>query len=153
MKKLLLVTAFAMLATPVMAQTSDASMASVTDHYKFVVQQQPYNVEVCKQVRQQNTYNNGYTSSTDQLVGAVIGGAIGSEMGQGRGNDAMTLFGALIGASMAKDQQQLQQQHSYSYVTVCNVETRYKETSAKVYSHSTITFISNDRRYSVNFNK
>ena len=178
MNKLILVTtiAIAMLSTSAMANvyTRDNSSVSeqpasvstnshqqsvdsaiVTDHYKNVIQQQPYNVEVCKQVRKQNNYyNNGTNSATNELFGAVIGGAIGNKFGKGDGKDAMTLFGALIGASMANDQQKLQQQHQgYTVSTVCNIETRYKETVRKVYSHSTISFVSNGSRYNVDFTK
>jgi len=151
----MLVSAIAMLSTSVMAEPLPVYNPVVVDHYKNVIQQQPYNVEVCKQVRQQNNYySNGTNSATNELIGAVIGGAIGNEFGKGDGKDAMTLFGALIGASMANDQQKLQQQHSgYTVSTVCNIETRYKETVSEVYSHSTISFATGHKKYKVNFTK
>ena len=37
--------------------------------------------------------------------------------------------------------------------TVCQTETRYTEESKTVYSHSTITFVYEGKRYSVNFKK
>jgi uncharacterized protein YcfJ len=42
-------------------------------------------------------------SPTSGLVGGLIGGAIGHQFGGGRGKDAMTVAGALIGASIAND--------------------------------------------------
>ena len=40
-------------------------------------------------------------SSSDALVGAIIGGAVGHELGSGSNKDALTVLGALIGASEA----------------------------------------------------
>jgi uncharacterized protein YcfJ len=37
------------------------------------------------------------------LFGAIVGGVIGHQFGSGRGNDAATIAGALIGASTASD--------------------------------------------------
>ena len=42
-------------------------------------------------------------SPTSTLIGGVIGGAIGHQFGGGHGKDAMTVAGALIGASIAND--------------------------------------------------
>ena len=58
---------------------STASMASnpysvrsvVFDHYKSVVKQVPYEVEVCKRVHQ----GVGDGSATNEIIGAIFGGA------------------------------------------------------------------------------
>ncbi len=42
-------------------------------------------------------------SPTATLIGGVIGGAIGHQFGGGHGKDALTVAGALIGASIAND--------------------------------------------------
>ena len=42
-------------------------------------------------------------SATSTLIGSVIGGAIGHQFGGGHGKDALTVAGALIGASIAND--------------------------------------------------
>ena len=120
----------------------------VTDNYKTIIKQIPYRVEVC----QDRVQPAGDGSATNELVGALFGGAIGNSFGKGDGKDAMTLFGALMGASLAHDDE-LKNNPGTRTVTVCDVETRYEESTSKVYSHSTITFSSNGRKYSLDFIK
>jgi uncharacterized protein YcfJ len=118
---------------------------NVYDHYKTVVNQVPYNVEVCRQV----TTQSGGASSGDVFVGAVIGGIIGNQVGKGRGNDAATILGAILGADHVNKNSQT---HSTTG-THCSYETRYKETVSEVYSHSTITFMMDGKSYTVDFIK
>ena len=120
----------------------------VTDNYKTIIKQIPYRVEVC----QDRVQPAGDGSATNELVGALFGGAIGNSFGKGDGKDAMTLFGALMGASLAHDDE-LKNNPGTRTVTVCDVQTRYEESTSEVYSHSTITFSSNDRNYSLDFVK
>lgn len=42
-------------------------------------------------------------SATNELFGGIIGGAIGNQFGKGSGKDALTVAGALLGASIAND--------------------------------------------------
>ena len=44
------------------------------------------------------TYSQGNASTGDVLAGAIIGGVIGNQFGKGKGNDAATVLGAIIGA-------------------------------------------------------
>jgi uncharacterized protein YcfJ len=120
----------------------------VIDNYKTIIKQIPYRVEVC----QDRVQPAGDGSATNELVGALFGGAIGNSFGKGDGKDAMTLFGALMGASIAHDEE-LKNNPGTKTVTVCDVQTRYEESTSKVYSHSTITFSSNGRKYSLDFIK
>ena len=120
----------------------------VTDNYKTIIKQIPYRVEVC----QDRVQPAGDGSATNELVGALFGGAIGNSFGKGDGKDAMTLFGALMGASLAHDDE-LKRNPGTRTVTVCDVQTRYEESTSKSYSHSTITFSSNGRKYSLDFVK
>ena len=120
----------------------------VTDNYKTIIKQIPYRVEVC----QDRVQPAGDGSATNELVGALFGGAIGNSFGKGDGKDAMTLFGALMGASLAHDDE-LKNNPGTRTVTVCDVQTRYEESTSKVYSHSTITFSSNGKKYSLDFIK
>ena len=146
MKKLiaLFTVAFSMSAT---AATS-VQNGVVSDNYKTIIKQIPYRVEVC----QDRVQPAGDGSATNELVGALFGGAIGNSFGKGDGKDAMTLFGALMGASLAHDDE-LKNNPGTRTVTVCDVQTRYEESTSKVYSHSTITFSSNGRKYSLDFIK
>ena len=130
-----------MAATPIQSGT-------VIDTYKTVIKQIPYRVEVC----QDRVQPAGDGSATNELMGALFGGAIGNTMGKGDGKDAMTLFGALMGASLAHDDE-LANNPGTRTVTVCEVQTRYEEEVSEVYSHSTITFRLEGRNYSLDFVK
>ena len=125
-----------------------AETAIVFDHYKTVVTQIPYEVEVCKRVRQ----NTGDGSATNEIVGAILGGAIGNQLGEGDGKDAMTLAGIFLGASLAHDDELAQ---GLGVITTkCYIETRYEESvHNKVYSHSTLTFRIKGKKYRVDFIK
>ena len=148
MKKLIALFTVALSMSATASNPYSADTAVIFDHYKNVIQQTPYRVEVC----QDRLQPAGDGSATNELVGALFGGAIGNSFGKGDGKDAMTLFGALMGASIAHDEE-LKNNPGTKTVTVCDVQTRYEESTSKVYSHSTITFSSNGRKYSLDFIK
>ena len=114
---------------------------NVTDYNKSVINQVPYNVEVCRDV----TVSGDKTG--DMLKGAIIGGIIGNNVTKNVDNGGTV--GALLGGMLG---------HSNSNASsgtkrVCQVETRYTEESRRVYSHSTISFIYEGKSYRVNFKK
>jgi len=148
MKKLIALFTVALSMSTMASNPYSADTAVIFDHYKNVIQQTPYRVEVC----QDRVQPAGDGSATNELVGALFGGAIGNSFGKGDGKDAMTLFGALMGASLAHDDE-LKKNPGTKTVTVCDVQTRYEESTSKSYSHSTITFSSNGRKYSLDFVK
>jgi len=79
------------------AHANQTQVADITDHYKTVIQQEPYTVEVCKDV--QVPYGN--KKEFDQegaIIGGIIGGVIGNQFGKGSGKEAATGVGALTGA-------------------------------------------------------
>ena len=124
--------------------------AIVFDHYKSVVKQVPYDVEVCKRVHQ----GTGDGSATNEIIGAIFGGAIGNQFGEGDGKDAMTLAGIFLGASLAHDEELANNQTGgYTTRTKCYIERRYDESRRKVYSHSTLTFKIKGKKYRVDFTK
>ena len=123
---------------------TNANAETVKDHYKTIIEQNPYRVEVCKDVRIQ-----GQASTGDTLFGALIGGAIGNQFGGGKGKDAATILGAIVGADVANKNGK----KPGSTQRQCQVETRYEETQREVYSHSTVTFVSDGRQYTVKFQK
>ena len=147
MKKLIALFTIALSTTTMASNPYSTDTAVVFDHYKNVIQQTPYRVEVC----QDRVQHSGDGSATNELVGALFGGAIGNSFGKGDGKDAMTLFGALMGASLAHDDELAK--GPTRTVTVCDVETRYEESVSEVYSHSTITFGLKGREYSLDFVK
>ena len=122
--------------------------AFIFDHYKSVVKQIPYEVEVCKRVHQ----GTGDGSATNEIIGAIFGGAIGNQFGEGDGKDAMTLAGMFLGASLAHDDELAQGPGVIT--TKCYIETRYEESvHSKVYSHSTLSFKINGKTHRFDFMK
>ena len=144
--KHLLITASLILATasPALAETSNAT---IRDHYKTVIEQQPYRVEVCKDIKvpQKNEMN-----TEGAIIGGIIGGVIGNQFGKGDGKDAMTGIGALSGAIIGG---QDKGPRNYTTQRQCQIETRYEETKREVYSHSTVTFRSEGKTYTLTFQK
>ncbi len=65
-------------------------------------------------------------SHTPGLVGGLIGGAVGRQFGGGRGRDALTVVGALVGASVANDVQHQRRGHRGTRVeTQCRTANEY----------------------------
>ena len=126
--------AFTFIANSVKADTT------VQDHYKNIIYKTPSQVEVCYD------RNVSGDKTGDALKGAIIGGILGNNI---KGEKDGGAIGAIIGGMLG---------HSNSTATGgtqrrCVMETRYKETSARVYSHSTITFSYEGRTHTVNFQK
>ena len=114
--------------------------AEITDHTKTVINQTPYNVEVCKDVSVSGD------KTGDTLKGAIIGGLIGNNI---KGEENGGAIGAVIGGMLG---------HANSDSTggtrrQCTVETRYKEERTLIYSHSTIEFYYDGKKYTLSFKK
>lgn len=131
LKKLLLTSA---IVSFTMAGSGLAQAQTVQDHYKNVIVQKPYTVQVC-------TQGNGKSDLSNLLEGAIIGGAIGNNI---PGEDGGGAMGAIIGGLLNSENNKGQQ---------CRTETRYDEEYQNVYSHSTVTFYYNGRQYTLRFNK
>ena len=146
MKKLIAIFTIA-LSMSAMASNPYSVRSVVFDHYKSVVKQVPYEVEVCKRVHQ----GTGDGSATNEIIGAIFGGAIGNQFGEGDGKDAMTLAGMFLGASLAHDDEIAQGPGVIT--TKCYIETRYNESIRKVYSHSTVSFTIDGKTHRIDFIK
>ena len=114
--------------------------ARVQDHYKTVIQQTPYQVELCRDV------NVSGDKTGDTVKGAILGGIIGNNVGNIDNGGAL---GAILGGMLG---------HSNSNATggtkrVCSTETRYREKSAVVYSYSTISWRLDGKNYTLKFHK
>ena len=133
MNKLIVAGVVTLMSTSAMAET-------VTDHFKSIIEQTPYRVEVCRDVSVSGD------KTGDTLKGAIIGGIIGNNVGDIKNGGAA---GALIGGILG---------HNNSKATggtkrVCSIETRYEETQREVYSHSIVTFMYNGKQQSLRFTK
>ena len=131
-----------------MASTANAESikASVQDHYKLIIEQQPYTVEVCKDV---TIHKKGSNAGEGALGGMIIGGVLGKVLG---GNDKGAAAGAILGGIVGADKAQKNTGSSSTH-RQCQIETRYKETQREVYSHSSIQFVYNGVRQQLKFNK
>lgn len=58
------------------------------------------------------------------IAGGVIGGLAGNQFGSGRGRDAMTLFGTLVGAAVAAEHAHTRHAHAAATPTRTVTETR-----------------------------
>ena len=76
-----------------------ATVTSIEKVYKQYRVDEPYQDCYIKETLQQS----GDGSATNEIMGAILGGAIGNQFGEGDGNDAMTLAGIFLGASIAND--------------------------------------------------
>ena len=117
-----------------------AQSTHVQDHYKNVINRTPYTVEVCYDV------NVSGDKTGDTLKGAIIGGIIGNNVGNVENGGALGgVLGGMLGHNNSNATGGVQRQ--------CRLETRYKEASNTVYSHSTITFTYEGRTYTQKFHK
>ena len=120
------------------AETNNV-MGVTQNHYKTVINQRPFTVEVCKEVAVSGD------KTGDTLRGAIIGGIIGHQIDHDKGAKAGAVIGGLIG-------------HDKSDAvggtrTQCHTETRYQEETTTVYSHSTVTFWDGGQEFTLRFQR
>ena len=122
------------------AYATQPHAAVVQDHYKDIISQKPYTVEVCRD----RVVSGDKTG--DALTGAIIGGILGNNI---KGEKDGGAIGAIIGGMLGHSNSGA----SGNVKTYCSNQTRYKEESRTVYSHSSITFNYEGKVYTVNFKK
>ena len=133
MNKLIVAGVVTLMSTSAMAET-------VTDHFKSIIEQTPYRVEVCRDVSVSGD------KTGDTLKGAIIGGIIGNNVGDIKnGGAAGALIGGILGHNSSKA--------TGGTRTQCNIETRYEEQARQVYSHSIVTFTYNGKQQALRFTK
>ena len=112
----------------------------IQDHYKTIIDQKPYHVEVCSNV------STSGDKSGDMLKGAIIGGIIGNNVGNIENGGALgAVIGGMLGHNNSNAQGGTRRQ--------CRTEIRYNEEQRTVYSHSTIRFVTEGRSYTLKFKK
>lgn len=131
---------------------ADTKNAIVNDHYKTVTKQIPYTETQCSVV-DVPIYGrtSGGASAGDVLGGMIIGGLIGKGVTD---KDNGAAAGAVIGGMIAADKKQGQETIiGYRQENRCNNITRYNTESQEVYSHSTVTFWDNGKKYTLRFTR
>ena len=122
------------------AAHSSSQDRNIHDHFKQVIEQKPYHVEVCRNVSMSGD------KSGDMLKGAIIGGIIGNNVGNIENGGALgAVIGGMLGHNNSDAQGGTRRQ--------CRTEIRYNEESRTVYSHSTIRFVTGGRSYTLRFKK
>ena len=113
----------------------------IQDHFKEVINQKPYHVEVC------SNYTTNGDKSGDMLKGAIIGGIIGNNITKDLpdGGTAGAIIGGLLGHQNSDAKGGTQRR--------CNTEIRYNEEVRTIYSHSTVSFWYNGKKYNLKFKK
>jgi uncharacterized protein YcfJ len=138
MNKKILVAVMAMIPVMAIASFSDrAQVKEVSPKYTYKVVSEPYQDCEIRDVYETLPYGSG--GATNQLAGGILGGLIGNQFGGGDGKKAMTIAGALLGASMSGGHQKVTTRETRE---VC--QTRYREEEIRMLSHYNVTVIYND---------
>jgi uncharacterized protein YcfJ len=130
--------------------------ARVYDHTKIIYKQVPTNQTFCKDVKVPvyGTVQKQGDAAGGALAGMIIGGLLGKGVsGNDDGAAAGAVIGGLIGADKGSKPKNSQEVIGYEYVEKCNTETIIKEVKTEVYSHSTIRFYIDGKKYVLKFVK
>ena len=122
--------------------TDTATITSVDKIYKTHTIREPYQDCYIKEFYQGD--DDG--SATNEIVGGLFGGLIGNQFGDGSGKDAMTVAGALLGASLAHDDE-LKKSKTGRVVTKEVCETKYRTESVERLSHYRVTYEYDGRNF------
>ena len=130
--------------------SADVSKVKVFDHTKIVTQSVPISETRCQDIKVPIYQQGGNASGGDVLLGAILGGLIG---GTASGKDSGAAIGALGGAIVANESAKGPKVTGYEIQRQCSDVTVYQNSNVEVYSHSTIRFYLNGKRYVVPFQK
>ncbi len=122
--------------------TDTATITSVDKIYKTHTIREPYQDCYIKEFYQGD--NDG--SATNEIVGGLFGGLIGNQFGDGSGKDAMTVAGALLGASLAHDDE-LAKSKTGRVVSKEVCETKYRSESVERLSHYRVEYEYDNRTF------
>lgn len=120
-----------------------ASVVSVDKIYRTHTIREPYQDCYIKEFYQ----NEGDGSMTNEIVGGLFGGLIGNQFGGGNGKNAMTVVGALLGASLAHDDE-LAKSKNGRLVSKEICETKYRIEMQQRLSHYRVEYEYDGRTFS-----
>ena len=145
--------------TNVMASNATATIDGTVISSTAIMQDQVKNVpqESCTIV-DVPIYGGGQATAGDAIAGALIGGILGNQVGGGKGKDAATIFGAIIGAKAAEENAKKNGTQIVGYKQVQQCEVTYiritesvvvgYETTVELYEGMIHTFVTH-RSYRV----
>ena len=156
MKKISAVAATAIaLASPVYAEGKITDVR-VFDHTKTMRVSTPTTQRVCENmdVPIYGTTTQQGNASGGALIGMILGAAGGKAVtGNDKGAAIGAIMGGLVGADKGSQPKQSQTIVGYKQELVCNDVTSVSNQLVDVYSHSTIRFYIDGRRYVLKFQK
>ena len=147
MKTLAIATAFAAACTPALSNQS-VTNARVFHHTVDVLTDITSEQYVCE-TRDIPIYTEGEASPGDFLVGAIIGGLLG---GTATDSDKGAAIGAFTGRVIAAEQGK-KKIVGYRQEEICNPQQVTTQQRRSVYSHSTIRFHMDGKRYVLRFER
>tara|TARA_Y100001937_G_C7019334_1_gene284649 strand:- start:191 stop:661 length:471 start_codon:yes stop_codon:yes gene_type:complete len=155
-KKILLAAAAATaLASPALAE-GKLTDVRVFDHTKTMRVSTPTTQRVCQNmdVPIYGTTTRQGNASGGALIGMLLGAAGGKAVtGDDKGAAIGAIMGGLVGADKGAQPKQSQTIVGYKQELVCNDVTSVSNELVEVYSHSTIRFYIDGRRYVLKFQK
>ena len=107
----------------------EAKVTDVQPVYRTVQVTTPRETCWDEPVRQTVHHPGARRTFTPTIVGGIIGGVVGNQFGSGSGQDAMTVAGALLGASIGRDAAY----RRHAYTTTRYVNERRCETEEFVH--------------------
>ena len=149
--KNLLMAALVVAATPAISKERVRDVV-VYDHVKSVHKPVEVYTTQCRDV-EVPIYGNtggGGASASDLLGGMIIGGLIG---GTASGKDSGAAIGALGGAIVANESAKGAKVTGYEIQRQCSDVVVYQNSNVEIYSHSTIRFFIDGKRYVVPFQR
>ena len=154
--KQLLMTAGVVALTSTTAMAETPKNVRVFDHVKTITQQVPTTERQCFRNKKPvySTYKRQGDAAGGALAGMIIGGILGKGVtGDDGGAAAGAIVGGLIGADKGSKPRTEREIIGYEYVETCENVTLYYDKKTEVYSHSTIRFFIDGKRYVVEFQR
>jgi uncharacterized protein YcfJ len=134
---------------------ADVSKVKVFDHTKVITQSVPVTETRCSEIQVPiyETVTRQGNAAEGAVLGMIIGGISGKAIsGKDDGAAAGAIIGGLIGADKGSTRTE-QRIIGYNIEQQCNNVNVYQNSSVEVYSHSTIRFYLDGKRYVLRFDK
>ena len=128
----------------------------VTDHYRTITEQVERHDNRCEMIDVPiyEEHRRGGNAAGGALLGMIIGGATGKVItGKDNGAAAGAVIGGIIGADQGSRGHTDRRIVGYRQEKYCTDEVWYEPVEKNVYSHSTLVFTIDGKRYSIDFNK
>ena len=138
------------------ATAGEQVSGKVRDHYTTVYENVPYTKQYCNivDVPIYETRKRHGNAAEGALLGMIIGGISGKALtGDDGGAAAGAIMGGVIGADKGGRDKTERVITGYRKERQCEDVTEYENRPKKVYSHSTLGFTLDGKRYTIDFVK